>query len=107
MSRKEVTNELCKLLYSEDFMCDDTQKGRYRQALKIAISSLEIDEQYELLCEQIEPYGKQVDFPNTFDEFCKQRQIADNEKIYSNGIEFIPTFRVKQWLEHIENRQII
>jgi len=96
MIRKEAINELCKLLYSEDLMCNDTQKGRYNKALKIAINSLEIDEQYELLCEQI-------DFPNTFDEFCKQFQIADNEKIYSNGIEFIPVFRVKQWLEHIEN----
>lgn len=44
-----------------------------------------------------------IDFPDTFDEFCEQFQITDNEKIYSNGIEFIPVFRVKQWLEHIES----
>lgn len=48
-----------------------------------------------------------IDFPTTFDEFCKEFQIVDNEKIYSNGIEFIPVFRVKQWLEHIEKHKQI
>lgn len=39
-------------------------------------------------------------FPATFDEFAEQYKIVDNEKIYTNGTELIPIFRVKQWLEH-------
>lgn len=43
--------------------------------------------------------NEQMDFPNTFDEFAKHHQIVDKDEHYSNGIEYIPVFRVKQWLE--------
>lgn len=46
--------------------------------------------------------NEQMDFPETFDEFAKGYGFADTEKIYTNGIDLIPVFRVKQWLEHIE-----
>ncbi len=40
-------------------------------------------------------------FPKTFDDFAKQYAFTDTDEVYSNGIELIPVFRVKQWLEHI------
>jgi uncharacterized metal-binding protein len=42
-------------------------------------------------------------FPETWEEFKKQYRIVDTEKVYTNGIEMIPTFRVEQWLEHCKN----
>lgn len=43
-------------------------------------------------------------FPATFDEFAEQYKITDTEKVYTNGSELIPVFRVRQWLEHQENQ---
>ncbi len=45
-------------------------------------------------------------FPATFDEFAEQYKITDTEKVYTNGSELIPIFRVRQWLEHQENQTI-
>ena len=42
-------------------------------------------------------------FPETWEEFRKQYRIVDTEKVYTNGTEMIPTFRVKQWLDHMES----
>ena len=39
-------------------------------------------------------------FPKTVEEFMDQYKIVDTEKIYSNGIELVPIFRMKQWFEH-------
>lgn len=47
------------------------------------------------------PCGEQMDFPNTFDEFAKDYGFKDKDEICTNGIELIPVYRVKQWLEHI------
>ncbi len=44
-------------------------------------------------------------FPETWEEFRKQYRIVDTEKVYTNGAEMIPTFRVKQWLDHMESEQ--
>lgn len=44
-------------------------------------------------------------FPKTWEEFRKQYRIVDTEKVYTNGAEMIPTFRVKQWLDHMESEQ--
>jgi len=41
-----------------------------------------------------------MDFPETFEEFALFYAFRDNEKIYTNGSDLIPVFRVKQWLEH-------
>lgn len=43
--------------------------------------------------------GEQMDFPDTFDEFVKIYGFKDEQEVYSNGIELIPVFRVRQWLE--------
>lgn len=40
-------------------------------------------------------------FPNTWEEFEEQYGITDREQIYTNGARLIPSFRVKQWLDHI------
>jgi hypothetical protein len=39
-------------------------------------------------------------FPNTIEEYFKDYAFIDEEQIYTNGSELIPTFRVKQWEEH-------
>ena len=46
--------------------------------------------------------GERMAFPQTFDEFAKDFGFRDSEEIYTNGVDLIPVFRVKQWLKHIE-----
>lgn len=43
----------------------------------------------------------QMEFPKTFDEFAEGYGFKDKEEVYTNGIDLIPVFRVKQWLEHL------
>ena len=66
------------------------------------------DSQFELDDALIEPTtkndsrGECMNFPHTFDEFANEYGFKDKEEVYSNGGELIPVFRVKQWLEHIQ-----
>ena len=41
-------------------------------------------------------------FPDTVDEFMEQYKMTDTECVYSNGIEYVPIFRMKQWFEHLK-----
>lgn len=41
-----------------------------------------------------------MDFPKTVEEFMDQYKMVDTEEIYSNGTEYVPIFRMKQWFEH-------
>ena len=41
-------------------------------------------------------------FPDTVDEFMESYKIVDTEQVYTNGAEFVPIFRMKQWFEHID-----
>ena len=43
-------------------------------------------------------------FPDTVEEFMEQYKMTDTKQVYSNGIEYVPMFRMKQWFEH-ENAQ--
>lgn len=43
---------------------------------------------------------EKMEFPNTLDEFIRQYSFIDEEQIYTNGIELIPVFRIRQWEEH-------
>ena len=43
-----------------------------------------------------------MSFPQTIEEFMDQYKVVDTEQVYSNGVEFVPIFRVKQWLKHSE-----
>ena len=36
----------------------------------------------------------------SLDDFMESYKTTDTEKIYSNGTEFVPIFRVKQWFEY-------
>lgn len=48
-----------------------------------------------------EEYGmnQQMAFPETFEGFAKEYGFKDDKEVYSNGVDLIPVFRVKQWLE--------
>ena len=41
-----------------------------------------------------------MDFPATVEEFMEAYKMVDKEQIYSNGTEYVPIFRMKQWFEH-------
>ena len=36
----------------------------------------------------------------SLEDFMESYKMVDVEQIYSNGTEFVPIFRVKQWLEY-------
>lgn len=42
-----------------------------------------------------------MNFPDTWEEYEEIYGFTDTEEIYTNGSRLIPSFRVKQWLEHI------
>lgn len=48
--------------------------------------------------------GVMMTFPDTFEEFAEQYKIVDTEHIYTNGTDLIPVFRVKQWLDHLQQQ---
>ena len=45
-------------------------------------------------------------FPDTVEEFMEQYKMTDTKQVYSNGIEYVPIFRMKQWFEH-EKAQLL
>ena len=44
-------------------------------------------------------------FPKTVEEFMEEYKMVDKDHVYSNGIEYVPIFRMKQWFEHISSAQ--
>ena len=44
--------------------------------------------------------GDMMTFPEKPEEFIKQYSFTDKERVYTNGSELIPVFRVRQMLEH-------
>ena len=40
-------------------------------------------------------------FPKTWEEYERFFGFTDHEGVYTNGARLIPSFRVKQWLDHI------
>ena len=44
--------------------------------------------------------GDCMHFPDTVEEFMEQYKMTDTEQVYSNGTEYVPIFRMKQWFEH-------
>lgn len=44
--------------------------------------------------------GEVMKFPETVEEFMESYKIVDREQIYTNGVELIPIFRMKQWFYH-------
>ena len=45
--------------------------------------------------------GEMMLFPATVEEFMEQYKVVDRDHAISNGAEFIPLFRMKQWFEHV------
>lgn len=50
------------------------------------------------------PKCNSMEFPKTFDEFANDYGFTDDKEIYTNGSHLIPVFRVRQWLDHIEQQ---
>lgn len=44
-------------------------------------------------------------FPATVEEFMEQYKMTDTEHVYSNGTEYVPIYRMKQWFENCRNQQ--
>ena len=46
-------------------------------------------------------------FPASVEEFMEQYKMTDTEHVYSNGTEYVPIYRMKQWFEHCRNQQLL
>ena len=49
--------------------------------------------------------GDVMTFPASVEEFMEQYKMTDTEQVYSNGTEYVPIYRMKQWFEHCRNQQ--
>ena len=49
--------------------------------------------------------GDMMAFPASVEEFMEQYKMTDTEHVYSNGTEYAPIYRIKQWFEHCRNQQ--
>lgn len=44
--------------------------------------------------------GEQMYFEKTWEEFLEKHSFKDKERLYTNGANLIPAFRVEQMVEH-------
>ena len=44
-------------------------------------------------------------FPDTVEEFMEQYKVVDTKQVYTNGTEFVPIYRMKQWFQHKPERK--
>lgn len=44
-------------------------------------------------------------FPDTVEEFMESYKVVDVEHVYSNGVEFVPIYRMRQWFQHQPERK--
>ena len=49
--------------------------------------------------------GDMMTFPATVEEFMEQYKMTDTEHVYSNGTEYVPIYRMKQWFENCRHQQ--
>ena len=49
--------------------------------------------------------NEMMTFPDTWEEFEKSYGFTDNEEVYTNGARLIPSFRAKQWLDHLSSEE--
>ena len=49
--------------------------------------------------------GDMMTFPASVEEFMEQYKMTDTEHVYSNGTEYVPIYRMRQWFEHCRNQQ--
>lgn len=45
--------------------------------------------------------GDSMTFPDSVEEFMEEYKIVDTDHVYTNGMEFVPIFRMRQWFDHI------
>ena len=88
-----VIGEAIKALEQPTISCNATTE----EIAQSFISDVEAVKDYLPKCDSME-------FPKTFDEFANDYGFTDDEEIYTNGSHSIPVFRVKQWLEHMEQQ---
>ena len=50
--------------------------------------------------------AEQMNFPETVEEFMNYYKITDTDKTLSNGVDFVPVFRMQQWFEHEKQSNI-
>ena len=46
--------------------------------------------------------NEQMEFSKTWEEYEKEYGFYDSKEVYTNNSRLIPSFRVKQWLDHLE-----
>ena len=51
--------------------------------------------------------GDMMTFPASVEEFMEQYKMTDTDHVYSNGTEYVPIYRMKQWFEHCRNQQLL
>ena len=44
-------------------------------------------------------------FPDTVEEFMDSYKIVDTEQVYTNGMEMVPIYRMRQWFQHEPERK--
>ena len=49
--------------------------------------------------------GDVMTFPQSVEEFMEQYKMTDTEQVYSNGTEYVPIYRMRQWFENCRNQQ--
>ena len=49
--------------------------------------------------------GDMMTFPSSVEDFMEQYKMTDTEHVYSNGTEYVPIYRMRQWFEHYRNQQ--
>ena len=50
--------------------------------------------------------GDTMTFPASVEEFMEQYKMTDTEHVYSNGTEYVPIYRMKQWFENCRHQQL-
>lgn len=52
-----------------------------------------------------EKMGEMMTFPATWEEYEELYGFTDKEQVYTNGSRLIQSFRVRQWLDHLERNR--
>lgn len=82
-------------------------KALEQQTINSNATTEEIAQSFKADVEAVKDYlpkCNSMEFPKTFDEFANDYGFTDDKEIYTNGSHLIPVFRVKQWLDHIEQQ---
>ena len=46
-------------------------------------------------------------FPETWEEYERSYGFTDTDEVYTNGSRLIQSFRVKQWLDHMQTANAV